>query len=479
MMNITYSLKILSGPLAFVVIYKFVQIPNLSDQALGVLATTIWIALWWILESIPIAATALLPIVIFPLTNSMSIQETTSAYGHYFVFLYLGGFFVAIAIEKWNLHKRIALNILKIIGTKSDTIVLGFMIATAFLSMWISNTATAVMLLPVGMALILQIKDNPDTIVDERDYFGKSIMLGIAYGASIGGISTLIGTPPNLVLAGVIKSNYNTEISFADWFILAFPLSIILLLMCWYYLTKVQFNIGNQSLSGGKSEIDNQIKSLGKYSTEEKRVAIIFSLTALCWILRSFVINKYFPKVDDTIIAMIGGLSLFLIPSTKVSENILQWEDAKKVPWGVILLFGGGMALAAAFEKSGLAEWIGSNFSSLNGLSILALMAIVIFAVNFLTEVTSNLATTAMLLPVLVTVSEAAHIHPYYLMIGATLAASCAFMLPVATPPNAVVFGSGLIAIREMVKAGFWMNLISVIIITLYLYLLLPIIFKI
>ncbi|HMP31633.1 MAG TPA: SLC13 family permease [Saprospiraceae bacterium] len=259
-MNITYSLKILSGPLAFVVIYKFVQIPNLSDQALGVLATTIWIALWWILESIPIAATALLPIVIFPLTNSMSIQETTSAYGHYFVFLYLGGFFVAIAIEKWNLHKRIALNILKIIGTKSDTIVLGFMIATAFLSMWISNTATAVMLLPVGMALILQIKDNPDTIVDERDYFGKSIMLGIAYGASIGGISTLIGTPPNLVLAGVIKSNYNTEISFADWFILAFPLSIILLLMCWYYLTKVQFNIGNQSLSGGKSEIDNQIK---------------------------------------------------------------------------------------------------------------------------------------------------------------------------------------------------------------------------
>jgi solute carrier family 13 (sodium-dependent dicarboxylate transporter), member 2/3/5 len=476
-MLFTKYLKLLSGPIAFLVLYKCITIPELPNEAKAVLAGTVWIALWWILEAIPIAATALLPIVIFPLTDAMTIQDTTSAYGHYFVFLYLGGFFIAIAIEKWNLHRRIALNILRVLGTKSDYIVLGFMLATAFLSMWISNTATAVMLLPVGMALILQMKDNPNTIVDEKDYFGKSIMLGIAYGASIGGISTLIGTPPNLVLAGVIKSTYNSEISFAEWFILAFPLSLLLLFSCWYYLTKIQFNIGNQSLKGGKSEIEKQIKLLGTLSKEEKRVAIVFSITAICWIMRSFVLNIYFPKLDDTIIAMIGGLSLFLISSSKDSENLLNWEDAKKIPWGVILLFGGGMALAAAFETSGLAQWIGANFTAFNGYSTFFLLVVIVLSVNFLTEVTSNLATTAMLLPVLVTVSEAANVHPYFIMIGATIAASCAFMLPVATPPNAVVFGSGLITIREMVKAGFWMNIISVILISLYLYFVLPLVF--
>lgn len=468
------KLGLILGPLSFIIIYFGLEIETMPAAAKAILASSSWIAIWWILEAVPLAATALLPIILFPLTGGMDIKTTTAPYSHPFIYLYLGGFFIAIAIEKYNLHKRIALNIINFIGTNVIYIILGFMLATAFLSMWISNTASAVMLLPVGMAIIAQLNDNPDTIQDENAIFGKALLLSIAYSASIGGMATLIGTPPNLVMAGIIKETYGVTITFSQWFVFAFPLSFMMLIISWYYLTHIAFTFKQKSFPGGKAEIKRQLNLLGKMSKVEKRVAIIFASTALAWIVKSFILVKFIPEIDDTIIAIVGGLSLFLIPSDKPRSNILSWEDTNKVPWGIIILFGGGMSLAAGFENSGLANWIGQQFSYLEGVTLLVLVLIVVASINFMTEITSNLATTAMVLPVLIAVAASTGVDPYYLIIGATLAASCAFMLPVATPPNAVVFGSGYIKISDMVRIGFWLNIITIIIITLAVYFILP-----
>ena len=423
-----------------------------------------------------IYVTALIPIILFPLSGGLELKQTTAAYGHKFVFLFVGGFILAIAIEKWKLHKRIALNIIGLVGTKKSNIILGFMIATAFLSMWISNTATAVMILPVGLAIISQLKDNPKTIENENLVFGKTLMLAIAYSASIGGMATLIGTPPNLVLAGVIKTSYNIEINFLQWMSFGLPISTFLLFICWKYLTSVAYKFDNQNFDSGMNEINDQLKSLGKISYEEKSVMIIFIATALAWITQSFVIKKYIPEIDDTIIAIIAAVTLFILPNKKGDKKLLDWEDAVKLPWGILLLFGGGMALAKGFDSSGLAIWIGSQMSFFDAIPLLALLLFLVAMVNFLTEITSNLATTAMLLPVLVALAETIGVNPYYLLVGATVAASCAFMLPVATPPNAVVFGSKILKIDDMIKKGFWMNLISIFILTAAVYWILPLI---
>lgn len=465
---------LLLGPILFIVIRLFFHPEGLSDEANGVLASTVWIAIWWITEAIPIAATALLPIVLFPLSGSLDIGSTTASFGHKFVFLYLGGFIIAIAIEKWNLHKRIALNIIKIIGSDVKQIILGFMIATAFLSMWISNTATSVMMLPIGIAIIKQLKDNPKTDINENSIFGKALMLAIAYSASIGGIATLIGTPPNLVLAGVVSETYGYEITFSQWFIFGFPISVILLVICWKYLTSFAFSFNQKEFPGGKQEIVRLLKSLGKMTYEEKIVAIVFALTAFCWITRSFLLKKILPQIDDTIIAILFALVLFLIPSKTKRKSIITWKDTKDLPWGIILLFGGGMALAKGFETSGLALWIGNQMTTLVGISTIVLIFLLIAAVNFLTEITSNLATTAMLLPVLAPMALTIDMHPFILMVGTAVAASCAFMLPVATPPNAVVFGSGYLRIPDMVSKGIVMNIISIILLTLFVYFMLP-----
>jgi len=464
------------GPLMFVLIIVFFHPKGLSAPANAVLASAIWIAVWWITEAIPIAVTALLPIILFPLSGGLNLEETTASYGHKYVFLYIGGFIVAIAIEKWNLHKRIALRIIKTVGTNVVYIILGFMIATAFLSMWISNTATAVMILPIGMAIVSQLKDNPETIEDENLIFGKALMLSIAYSASIGGMSTLIGTPPNLVLAGVVKSTYGVEITFSQWFKFGFPISVLLLIICWLYLTKIAFKFKQKAFPGGSDEIKAQLKKLGKISFEEKSVLVVFICTAFAWISRSFLIKQFVPSIDDTIIAIFAGSILFLLPSSQKKRRLLDWDDAIKLPWGIILLFGGGMALALGFESSGLAIWIGQQMTSLSTMPLILVLLILITSVNFLTEITSNLATTAMLLPVLVSLASAIGVHPYLLLLGATVAASCAFMLPVATPPNAVVFGSGYLKIEDMVRKGFWMNVISIILLTLIIYFVLPLI---
>ena len=473
-MSKTKLLGLVLGPLSFILILFFFHPVGLSEQANAVLASTVWIAIWWITEAIPIAVTALLPLVLFPLSGGLELSATSGSFGHKYVFLYMGGFIIAIAIEKWNLHRRIALNIINFIGSDVRKIILGFMVATAFLSMWISNTATAVMMLPIGLAIIKQLEDNPDTVEDENKTFGKALMLAIAYSASIGGVATLIGTPPNLVLAGVVFDTYGYEITFMQWFAFGLPISIILIFICWKYLTKYAFQFKQKSFPGGKQEIQRLLSNLGKISYEEKVVAFVFALTAFCWITRSILLQKILPGLDDTIIAIFFAIVLFLIPSKKKGEQLINWEEAVKMPWGIILLFGGGMALAKGFEVSGLAVWIGSQMTTLAGLPIIVLILVLIAAVNFLTEITSNLATTAMLLPVLAPMALTIDLHPFVLMVGAAVAASCAFMLPVATPPNAVVFGSGYLRIPDMVSKGFFMNIISIIILTFFVYFVLP-----
>lgn len=469
------TIGLILGPVVFLLLLFFVQPAGLSTEGLAVLACTAWIAIWWITEALPIAVTSLLPVILFPLTNAVSISETTSSYGHKYVFLYIGGFILAIAIERWNLHRRIALTIINFIGTNVKLIILGFMLATAFLSMWISNTATSIMMLPIGLAIITQLKDNPDTDQNENQIFGKALMLAIAYSASIGGVSTLIGTPPNLVLAGILDNLYEIEISFMHWMILGLPISITLLLICWKYLTSYAFDINQKEFPGGKKEIKKQLDGLGKITYEEKLVLMVFVSTAFLWVTRSFLIQRFLPAIDDTIIAILAAIILFLIPASKEKERaLLTWDEAVRIPWGILLLFGGGLAIATGFKVTGLAEWIGSQLTLLEGFSIILLLFILVAAINFLTEITSNLATAAMMLPILAPLALGLDVHPYILMIGTTLAASCAFMLPVATPPNAVVFGSGYLKIIDMVKAGFLMNIISIIVIGLIAYFLLP-----
>ena len=431
------NIGLVSGPLAFILILLFFHPEGLNPRANAILASTIWIAIWWITEAIPIAVTALLPIILFPLTGGLGLSETTASFGHKYVFLYVGGFIIAIAIQKWNLHKRIALNIINLIGTNVVNIILGFMVATAFMSMWISNTATAVMMLPIAIAIVAQLKDDPNTIEKENLIFGKALMLGIAYSASIGGLSTLIGTPPNLVLAGVVEETFGYEITFTQWFKFGFPISVVLLFLCWKYLTSFAFKFKQKSFPGGRAEISKQLKALGQISYEEKLVAGVFTLTAFAWISRSFLLKSIIPGIDDTIIGLIGAIVIFLLPTKNKERRLINWDEAVKLPWGILLLFGGGMALAAGFKDSGLALWIGSQMTLLDGISLFLLVFILIAAVNFLTEITSNLATTAMLLPILYPMAITIDVHPFILMVSATVAATCAFMLPVATPPNA------------------------------------------
>ncbi len=473
-MSLYKRIGLLLGPLLFTVIHFFFEDVALSNEGRDILACTVWIGVWWVLEVIPISVTALLPIILFPLMGAIGLSETTASYGHKYVFLYMGGFMLAMAIEKWSLHKRIALFIIKTIGTNMYTIVLGFMVATAFLSMWISNTATTVMVLPMAISIIKQLKENPGKREYEGEKFSKLLMLSIAYSASIGGIATLIGTPPNLVFAGFVQKTYSIDISFWQWMKFGLPVATILLFLAWFYLTRFAYPLQEKSFPGGRDEINRLINELGPMKIEEKRVLAVFILTAFCWITRSFLLQKFIPNIEDTIIAMGAAILLFLIPVGSKKRSLLIWNEAVRIPWGIILLFGGGMAIAKGFDATGLASYLGSQMIFFQGLPLFLLLLLIITCVNFLTEVTSNLATTAMMLPVMAPLALSLDVEPFVLLVACTAAASCAFMLPVATPPNAVVFGSGYLRIPDMLKAGFLMNLISIIVMTLVIRFLLP-----
>jgi sodium-dependent dicarboxylate transporter 2/3/5 len=466
------------GPLLFVLALLFFHPPGLGPEGRAIFAATLWIAAWWVTEAIPIAATSLLPIVLFPLLGGLDIRTTSAAYGHPLIFLFMGGFIIAAAIERWNLHQRIALNIIYRLGNQASSLILGFMLATALLSMFISNTATAVMMMPIGIAVAKQLAGQGARL----PAFEKALMLSIAYAASIGGVATIIGTPPNLVLIGVLEELYQKRISFAEWMLIGLPISVVLLALSWLYLVRVAFPLSKAKLPGGKDEVGRQLQALGQISFEEKLVLLVFSATALAWILRPFLLNPFLPALDDTIIALGGALAMFLLPARRAEKfqppRLLDWETAVRIPWGIILLFGGGLALAEGFKNSGLAEWLALQLGLLSNLPLFALLLAIVLGVNFLTEVTSNVATASMILPILAAIAEGLGMPPMMLMAGAALAASCAFMLPVATPPNAVVFGSGYLSIPDMVRTGIWLNLVSSLVVSLAVYFLLPLIWE-
>ncbi|MEK4200987.1 SLC13 family permease [Cytobacillus sp. FSL K6-0265] len=473
------NIGLLLGPILFALTLLFVSPEGMSREAQAVLASTLWVAVWWITEAIPIPVTSLLPIILFPVTGAVS-EGVTSSYADNTIFLFLGGFIIAIAMEKWNLHLRIALGIITVVGTSTSRLILGFMVATGFLSMWISNTATAMMMMPIAIAVITHVNDSMKSERESANRFGKSLMLGVAYAASIGGLGTLIGTPPNMIFAGVVKEIYGIEISFATWMLFGVPFACILLLAAWVYLVKIAFPMSIKELPGGKEIISSERQHLGKISFEEKLVLVVFLATAVAWITRSFIPFDFISRIDDTIIAIAAAIILFLLPSKSSKDGqLLNWKDALNIPWGILLLFGGGLAIAKGFKDSGLATWIGEQLTVLEGVHLVIVILCVTALVTFLTEITSNTATATMMFPIMASLALALNIHPYALMVAAGIAASCAFMLPVATPPNAIVFGSGYLKIGDMAKSGFWLSLFTIFLVVVMIYFYMPIVWGI
>ncbi|HLR38539.1 MAG TPA: DASS family sodium-coupled anion symporter [Chitinophagaceae bacterium] len=444
------NISLILGPVLFLFIY-LLPLKGLSSAGQAVLATTAWVAVWWIGEATELAVTSLLPILLLPLAGGLSIEKTTAAYAHPYIFLFMGGFMIGLAIERWNLHKRIAFSIINYIGKSEKKVIVGFMVATAFLSMWISNTATTLMMFPIALSVIENFKS--ETV------FSKNLMLGIAYSASIGGMATLIGTPPNIILAGIVNESLGMEISFFKWMLFALPFACILLLAAILYLTSYK----TPRETNDKQEFT--LENLGKITVPEKRVLVVFSIVAFLWITRSFIWEAIIPGLNDTIIAMGGAFLLFLIPAGEGKEQLMNWDTAKKLPWDVLLIFGAGLAIAAGFSQTDLSNWLAGQFLHLKFVPSMLILLIVIAGINFLTEVTSNTATASMALPLMATLGYSLGIPSIQLMIAVALSASCAYMLPVSTPPNAIVFASGRIKIIQMVSTGFVLNIISIILI--------------
>lgn len=434
-------------------------------------AVAVLMAIWWLTEALPLAATALLPIVLFPLLGVSPIANVTAAYGHHLVFLFLGGFMIAVTLERWQLHRRLALQTIHWVGYSPPRILFGFMAATAMLSMWISNTAAVMMMVPIAAAVVGQFipdKNNTGTLG-----FGSVLMLGVAYSASIGGIATLIGTPPNAILAGMIEELYDTRISFADWLVFGLPFALVFLGLTWLYLWYFFLPAETQSTQNGDVVIHDELGKLGPMNTAEKRVLSVFVIVALAWMLRGLISIDITERIEDSSIAVAGALALFLLPAGN-GQRLLDWDNAKKIPWGVLLLFGGGFALARGFEQTGLSVWLGQQLLVFDNAGPVLIVALVSALVKFLTEMTSNTATATLLIPIMAAFAEATGMHPYMLMTTTAISASLAFMLPVATPPNAIIFGTPYISAPQMARAGLWLNLIGIPVTTLFIVLLLP-----
>ncbi len=470
------------GPSLFLWITIFLNLEPGKPAVTYTFAIAILMAIWWITEVVPLAITALLPVVLFPLFGVMNGKDVSSTYFNHVIFLFIGGFLVALAMQKWDLHKRIAIRILLITGSSPARILLGFMLATSFLSMWISNTATAMMMVPI----LLSIANKLEEYIEKKELkkYTVGLLLGVAYSASIGGIATLVGTPPNLSFARIFQIMFPSapEISFSTWFIFALPISITFFIITWVYLYFLYRP--SKSFSTLRSiDFKQQYKDLGKSTFEQKAVAIVFALLALLWLTRaglkigSFDLpgwSSLFSSptyINDGTVAIALSIVLFLIPSkNRKGKRIMDWNTASKIPWNIVLLFGGGFALASAFKESGLSIWVGEQLSGIGELSPILIIAIIALTMTFLTELTSNTATTEMLLPVLAGLSVSINVNPLLFMLPATISASMAFMLPVATPPNAIVFGSNKISVMQMAKTGIVLNILGVIVITLITY---------
>jgi sodium-dependent dicarboxylate transporter 2/3/5 len=458
----------------------------MAPEAKRMAATVALMGCWWIGESLPLGVTALIPLVAFPLLKILPVTEVAPNYTNHYVFLLLGGFFIALTMQRWHLHTRIALWIIRLVGTSASRLVLGFMLASAFLSMWISNSATAMMMMPIGLGLIVKTEEMQ---AGERDRsvanFGACLMLGIAYASNIGGVATLVGTFPNLVFAGMFEELFpgGPDITFAEWLKIGLPFAAIFVPAMWLYMVKGMLPLKGQVVENADQVIAAEVEKLGAMGRGEKMILVVFVVTALLWIFRSDInlggtvvrgwasllgVEKY---VHDSTVAMAMGILCFILPVDREQKTpLLDWEHAQKVPWGILLLFGGGFAIANGFEASGLTVWVGSQLTVLQGVPVIIVIAAVVLTMTFLTEVTSNTASTTMMLPIMAATAQALNVNPLLLMLPATMAASCAFMLPIATPPNAIVFSSGRVSLTQMGRTGFFLNLITVVFVTLFVY---------
>ncbi len=464
----TKLVGLVAGPLLFLTLYLLLGTTGLSDKAVIVLSLGAWMVTWWVTEAVPIPVTALLPMVLFPLLSISTVREASQPYGDPVIFLFMGGFILALGLEKYNLHERVALNLIRLTGTSGNGIILGFMLATALISMWISNTATAVMMLPIASSVTsLLAKEMGQQDDPKFQKFSTGLMLSIAYAASIGGIATIIGTPPNVVMVGYMKRFYNLDVSFSSWMMVGVPLMIALLVSLYFIITKILYRNNLNAIEGSEQLIQRKLQKLGKMTKEEKQVLIIFSVTCFFWIFRQNL-NALIGKnmLDDTTIAMTGGICMFLMPvNLRTSKFLLEWSDMKSLPWGILLLFGGGLCLAEGMEDAGLVQLVGEKISEQGAIGLPALTFMLTFISMALTEVMSNVALTTIFVPVVFGIADGFHISPLLLAMPVTLAASCAFMMPVSTPPNAILFASGYIRIKEMIKTGLLLNLFSLVII--------------
>ena len=449
---------------------------GLEPGAWRVAAVAMLMAAWWMTEAVPIAVTSLLPLVLFPALGVGDVVEAAAPYADPLVFLFLGGFLLALALERWSLHRRIALAVISVVGTRPAALVGGFMLATAFLSMWVSNTATAVMMLPIGLSVIALLGRSGGAPAR----LAPALLLGIAYAASIGGMATLIGTPPNALLVAFMRRSYGVEIGFAQWMAIGLPIAAVLLLFAWAMLTRLVFRLPREPIAGSAELIRGELAALGPIGPAEIRVGLVFAAAVLLWVGRPVLGGVLPAGVDDTVIAVAAGVLLFVIPAGRGAPPgaaLLDWEAAERLPWGVLLLFGGGLSLAAALGKSGLAAWIGSGFAGLGGWPVLLVLLLMVAAIVVLSELASNTATAAAFLPLMVSVAPALGVDPFLLAVPVALAASLGFMLPAATPPNAIVFGSGLLTVPQMVRAGALLDLAGIIVVVGVAWLLVGLLF--
>lgn len=438
---------------------------DMSDASWKAAGLMLLLAAWWSTEAIPIPATSLAPIVLIPMLGLGSVSQASAPYANPTIFLFMGGFVLGLAMQRWNLHKRIALMTLLAVGTKPSHQIGGFMIATAFLSMWVSNTATAIMMLPIGLSVVSMF-ENDDPVAVRK--YATALLLAIAYSASLGGIGTIIGTPPNALLVAYLANTHDIHIGFAQWMLIGVPIAALMLLAVWLLLAHKDF--GLKAANNSRELLQQQLQDLGPLSRGEKLVGIVFLLTAAAWILQPILADSI-PWINDTVIAMISAIVMFMIPVNRHSgENLMDWETASKMPWGVLLLFGGGLSLASAITSSGLAVWIAESMAVLNTLPTLAIILMITAVIIFLTEITSNTATAAAFLPLMGALAMAQDVSPILYAAPAAVAASCAFMMPVATPPNAIVFGTGHMRISDMISAGFKLNLVGVAIVGVVAY---------
>lgn len=470
------------GPSIFLVMLISSQWQEvMPDSAWRAAAVGIWMAVWWATEAIPVPVTALLPLVVFDPLGLATIRDAASPYAHPTVFLFMGGFIMALTLERWDLHRRIALAVVDNAGTDGRRLIGGFMLVCAVLSMWMTNTSTTMMLLPIVISVAAVIRDNVPNLTEKtRNDFQIAMLLGLAYSASIGGLATLIGTPPNALLMGFMAENYGIEISFARWMLVGIPVSFVMLPIAWFALTRFLYPCDIPASVAVKSHLHELREELGDMSIAERRVGIVFVCLILSWMFRKPVSEALgVSGISDAGVVMTAALILFLLPSgDKEEPRLMTWEDLVRLPWGVLILFGGGLSLAGVVSDSGLALWLGEQLAPLNAWGTAVLVVASVALVIFLTELTSNLATTATLLPVMGAIAVQAGVPPIVLTVPITIAASCAFMLPVATPPNAIVFSTGAISIPQMVRAGVFLNIIGIVIVSIVALTLAPVLLR-